>query len=64
MPNLILHYALLVAFDCCGGLAFSDLGWFLVEFAPVYFREGSGFLTGAFETAQCKVERFIFSNFH
>jgi len=64
VAQLIFHYTLLVAFDGRGGLALSHLGRFLIKFTAVNFGKGPGLLTGAFETSQSEIKRFVISYFH
>lgn len=53
-----------MAFYRGGGLAFSHLCGFFVEFPAMDFGEYSGFLTGPLKASQCEIEWFIFSYFY
>lgn len=64
LVQVIFRSAFLMALDCRRGLAFPDLGRFLIEFPAVNLRQRPGLLAGPLEAAQGKIERFVISYFY
>ena len=64
LADTVFRRALLVALDGRRGFPFSDLGWFLVEFPAVNFRQCAGLFTRTLEAAQGEIERFVISYFY